>query len=185
MHWHEGSLDLQSNRACLLADAIASIKAVNHTNHHIPGIPASTQHPPATSCSQRRNPVLLQTSIKQGPCQGTRLCQPHVTRAAGGLFTHLPRWCISWGSTSTLLVPSALVTSLTSHSQPSSHPLKGGAGHWTLKRQSIVLVPQEAIKRHLLLQKYLKVFYRVNSRSVERMCGVDYSDPFRALTIFK
>lgn len=48
-----------------------------------------------------------------------------------------------------------------------------------------MLVPQEAIKRHLLLQKYLKVFYRVNSRSVERMCGVDYSDPFRALTIFK
>lgn len=55
----------------------------------------------------------------------------------------------------------------------------------TSKKQLIGLAAHEVIMHHLLLQKRLKVFYLVNSRSVERTCGMDYTDPFRALNIFK
>lgn len=48
----------------------------------------------------------------------------------------------------------------------------------TSKKQLIVLVAHEEITYHLLFQKCLKVFYLVNSRSAERTCGMDYTDPF-------
>lgn len=61
MHWHEGSPSLPRSRVNLLAQAISPIEAVNHTYHHIPGMPAPTRQctgtcllPPET---QRGNPV--------------------------------------------------------------------------------------------------------------------------------
>lgn len=95
-------------------------------------------------------------------------------------------------STSKLLVSSALMNSLTSLNQAFPavgwvfcHSPNWGARHWTPWKNKSLLGMHEVTASYLSLQKCSKVFYPVKSKSVECTCGMDYTDPFRALNIFK
>lgn len=221
MHWQEGSPGLLCSRVNLLAQAISPIEAVNHTYHHIPGMPAPPRQctgtcllPPDTqrgnsvpqpeistdmlSYQPTRNggPERARSSVSSNsPTPQRGLPTIHeglmVVCASTSLGHQHPQVHLPW-STSMLLVPSAPMTSLTSLSQ--AFPARGwvfcsppnqGAWHWTLWKSNSLLAMHEEIASYLLLQECLKVFYPVNSRSLERTCGMDYTDPFRALNIFK
>lgn len=140
---------------------------------------------------------LIADPYKMGLCEGTQLCQlsqpqtrPWQGQPAGPkgpLVVSTPTTTqrhISPASRFTLLLlspPSHQLKARLCRSRVLAHPWDRGA---QLQKSSCVS-PRQQIMQHFLLQKCLEVFYFVNSRSVACMGGMDYTDPFRALNIFK